>query len=117
MDGAIPVVVCSASFQCGALPESFTATYICPQLYAWKDYTDTLYVTVSLNATGFGTFGALSADAGQFLHTSPSIFNSLPSGQLTLWSTFIANQTGLPNYLSTDMLTSTLSSWSSAGPT
>ena len=74
-------------------------------------------MTVSLNATGFGP-GVPSTQTngqmlGQFLHTSPSVFNSaLPSGQMTLWSTYIANQTGNPNYLSTDMLMSSLSSWS-----
>ena len=74
-------------------------------------------MTVSLNATGLGPGAAVSqiqgGILGQFLHTSPSVFNSaLPSGQMTLWSSYIANQTGNPNYLSTDMLMSSLSSWS-----
>ena len=30
------------------------------QLYAWKDYSDVLYVTVSLNATGFGPGATIS---------------------------------------------------------
>ena len=82
-----------------------------------QSYNNIFFVTVSLNATGFGPGATASqtqgSTLGQFLHTSPSAFNSaLPSGQITLWSNYLAYQTSIPNYLSTDLLTSSLSSWS-----
>ena len=110
-------------------------------MYAWKDYSDGFFVTVSINATGFGagataaTGNTLYGTLGQLLHTSPSIYNSAASsGQMTLWSQvmilhtihnfslsqalikmylqYVANTTGLPNYLSSDLLVSSLASWS-----
>ena len=85
-----------------------------------QSYNNFFYVTVSLNATGFGpgatasqTQGGKGVSTGQFLHTSPSTFNrALPSGQMTLWSSYLVGQLGHPNYFSTDLLTSSLSSWS-----
>ena len=99
-------------------------SFIYGQMYTWKDYNDVLYVTVSLNATGFGPGPVPALDAsttpaapantdGQFLFSSPSVFNpSAPSGQITLWNQYIANQIGSANYFSTDLLSSTLQSWS-----
>ena len=97
-------------------------SYVYGQMYTWKDNYDVLYVTVSLNATGFGPGPAPllvnpvapSNTKGQFLFTSPSLFNpAAPSGQITLWNQYLANQIGSANYLSADLLSnSTLTSWS-----
>ena len=100
-------------------------SYVYGQMYTWKDNYDVLYVTVSLNATGFGPGPAPAFDAsskppapsntkGQFLFTSPSVFDpTAPSGQITLWNQYLPNQYGSANYLSTDLLSnSTLTSWS-----
>lgn len=48
-------------------------------LYAWKDYNDTLYITVSLNATGFGALTA--GRSGQYLVALPPLVGNGPSGQ------------------------------------
>ena len=67
------------------------------RLYAWKDYGDNLYVTVSINATGFGPSSLVTsgfgANDGQFLHASPSLFNpNSPSGQVSVWSSFLVRK-------------------------
>ena len=89
------------------------------QMYVWKDYTDRLFVTVSINATAFvaptldPSTDTANGGLGQFLHASPSIFNpSLPSGRMTISGAFISNPGNFYNYDSTNLLTSTLSSWS-----
>ena len=108
-----------------------TANFTYGQLYIWKDKSDFLYVTVSLNATigqnatlgpyppalnSDNTFSIPPDDVGQFLFTSPSAFNpTLPSGQMTLWNEYISNQMGNYNYAAAELLTSTtpdVSSWS-----
>ena len=78
-------------------------------LYAWKDYSDSLFVTVSLNATGFGipstlaTGSIFSTNSGQFLFNSPSSFNpNVAPGLIHVWQSFIASQP--PQYLSTQLL-------------
>lgn len=78
------------------------------RLYAWKDYSDFLYVTVSLNATGFGPAGTtpsgFGTNPGQFLFASPSLFSpGKPTGQIAVWGTFIA---GLPAAYSTSQMLS-----------
>jgi hypothetical protein len=61
------------------------------QIFVWKDYSDYLYITVSLNATGFGptlasTPSAFGSNPGQFLFTSPSSFSpNQPSGTISIW--------------------------------
>ena len=64
------------------------------RLYAWKDYSDFLYITVSINATGFGPSSLVpsgfGSNEGQFLHASPSLFNpSAPSGKISIWKSFL----------------------------
>ncbi|GAX73275.1 hypothetical protein CEUSTIGMA_g729.t1 [Chlamydomonas eustigma] len=64
------------------------------KLFAWKSNGNTLlYITVSINATGFGTTNDLQCNhceksRGQLLHASPSLFHpsSGPSGQLYIWN-------------------------------
>jgi hypothetical protein len=56
------------------------------KLFAFKDYSDNLYVTVSLNASGF-LAGQTGNSNGQFLLPNPSI-NADPSGLAFVGSTF-----------------------------
>ncbi len=51
-------------------------------MFVWKDYSDNLYVTLSVNATGFGpTAAAQQLANGQYLFTNPSPLNMYPSGE------------------------------------
>ncbi len=69
-------------------------------VFAFKDYSDRLYITVSLNATGFGP----PSLQGQLLHASPSLFNPVePSGVALVWGTALPIDTGA-NYYSDAML-------------
>ena len=49
-------------------------------MYIWKDYSDYFFVTVSLNATGFGPAWpqGVAGNPGQYLFAQPSVYN--PSG-------------------------------------
>lgn len=75
-----------------------------------------LYVTVSLNATGFGpasntTSGFGLGIDGQFLHASPSLFQpTLSPGSIALWDTFLSEQPAA--YQSTQMLSHPFAKWS-----
>ncbi|GAX75913.1 hypothetical protein CEUSTIGMA_g3356.t1 [Chlamydomonas eustigma] len=85
------------------------------RMYVWKDYSDNLYITVSINATGFGppslvTSGFGSND-GQFLHMPQSLFNpNAPSGFVSLWNTFLAGQPAA--YISSQVLSYSYSQYS-----
>ena len=81
-----------------AIVDASNSSYTYGSLYAWKSFSDTLYVTVSLNATGFGPpssppGGQLPGSSsppggGQLLYASPSLLDpstSGPSGRLFLW--------------------------------
>ncbi|GAX77910.1 hypothetical protein CEUSTIGMA_g5352.t1 [Chlamydomonas eustigma] len=85
------------------------------KMYVWKDYSDNLYITVSINATGYGAnrwpADPATSSYGQYLHVSPSIFNpSSPSGQVSLWSSLVTQTPS--NYYSNQLLTSTFGQWS-----
>lgn len=60
-------------------------------IYVWKDMSDFLYITVSLNATGFGPSltsnpSGFGSNPGQFLFSSPSTFSpNQPSGSISIW--------------------------------
>ena len=45
---------CNNVVYTSALVDSVNSNYVYGKLYVWKDYIDNLYVTVSINATGFG---------------------------------------------------------------
>ena len=100
--------------------------YVYGQMYVWKDYFDVLYVTVSLNATGFGpgpepAFNAMTYPVapantkGQFLFTSPSSANpGAPSAWINLWNQNVTvSGYESANYLSSEIFAlSSLQSWS-----
>jgi hypothetical protein len=74
-----------------------TAEYppVC-RMYTWKDYSDNLYITASINATGFGPPSQVPSgfgpNDGQFLHVPQSLFNTnAPSGMVSLWNTFLVS--------------------------
>lgn len=61
------------------------------KLYAWKDSQDNLYVTLSINATSFGSSRPTSnsifnGNVGQFLFSNPSQFNPSGSNPASFWS-------------------------------
>ncbi|KAG1673442.1 hypothetical protein FOA52_002208 [Chlamydomonas sp. UWO 241] len=63
------------------------------KLFAFKDYSDNLYVTVSMNATGFLP-GQTGASNGQYLLPNPALPGDLyPTGYVFVGSTF---PNGLP---------------------
>jgi hypothetical protein len=73
------------------LADSTNPLMIYAKLFAFKDYSDNLYVTVSMNASGF-LAGQTGNSNGQFLLPNPSI-NSDPSGLVFVGSTFPNGQT------------------------
>eukprot|EP00195_Chlamydomonas_chlamydogama_P017827 CAMPEP_0202895428 /NCGR_PEP_ID=MMETSP1392-20130828/4636_1 /ASSEMBLY_ACC=CAM_ASM_000868 /TAXON_ID=225041 /ORGANISM="Chlamydomonas chlamydogama, Strain SAG 11-48b" /LENGTH=230 /DNA_ID=CAMNT_0049580437 /DNA_START=138 /DNA_END=827 /DNA_ORIENTATION=+ len=77
------------------LVDKFNSSNIYGQAYVWKDYSDALYVTVSINATNWGPqrtlpFGGVTAP-GQFLHAQPSILTNPVGevGSVSVWSDFL----------------------------
>ena len=81
------------------------------KLYAWKDYADNFFVTVSLNATGFGNNvwpKTSLGDEGQYLMAEPSLYNpGTASGQISVWGSFLpGTPSSYANYDTTNMLSS-----------
>eukprot|EP00195_Chlamydomonas_chlamydogama_P005626 CAMPEP_0202898442 /NCGR_PEP_ID=MMETSP1392-20130828/6965_1 /ASSEMBLY_ACC=CAM_ASM_000868 /TAXON_ID=225041 /ORGANISM="Chlamydomonas chlamydogama, Strain SAG 11-48b" /LENGTH=381 /DNA_ID=CAMNT_0049584375 /DNA_START=230 /DNA_END=1371 /DNA_ORIENTATION=- len=69
------------------------------QVYIWKDYQDVLFVTVSLNATGWGPTATLATGGvsaqGQWLHSQPTVLTNPTSdnvGSVSVWNNFLNNQ-------------------------
>jgi len=90
------------------------STYVYARVYIWKDYNDTLFITVSMNATGFGPGASPPAtnNPGQYLFAEPSLFNpTKPSGTIYVWGDYLG---GLPpNYDTYNLLSPvTFGQWS-----
>ena len=87
------------------LVDQANPAYVYARMYIWKDYTDMLLVTVSINATGFGPGAGPTSigNAGQYLLAEPSLYNpGFPSGSVSVWGSFLANSP--PNYDTSNML-------------
>lgn len=78
------------------------------KLFVWKDYSDNLFITVSLNASGWAPPGG----AGQYLLGNPTPNSVHPSGVYYASPTFNNQGIDVAAYATNQVLTSSISQWS-----
>ena len=76
------------------------------RVYAFKDLSDNLLVTVSLNATFYAKSNPSTDFKGQYLHAQPALSGSAPAGRIWVWDE-VSQLFNEPNaYAYTNMLDS-----------